>query len=96
MQLETGSVEEVQARGQYTIETLQSDAKHQQGKVLELEARVRKLLQEREDAERRTQTWERKYNDVFLNLQGIINTEDQAPEEIARKVGAIFEKVLCE
>ncbi|XP_033632699.1 coiled-coil domain-containing protein 170-like isoform X1 [Asterias rubens] len=94
MQLETGSVEEVQARGQYTIETLQSDAKHQQGKVLELEARVRKLLQEREDAERRTQTWERKYNDVFLNLQGIINTEDQAPEEIARKVSGLIQENL--
>ena len=41
LQEETSSIENSQARGRYTIETLQQDARSQQAKVLELESRVR-------------------------------------------------------
>ncbi|XP_022091031.1 coiled-coil domain-containing protein 170-like [Acanthaster planci] len=94
LQDSSSSVEESQARGQYTIQTLQAEAKERQAKVLELEGRARELLTEREEAERRAQAWERKWHDVFLDLQGVIDGKGHTPETIVKKVTDVIQENL--
>ena len=73
-------------RGEHTITALQQEWKDQANRILELEARIRDLNQEREDSEQKAQAVQRNYNQVFVQLGGVVTLEEDSPEKLSEKV----------
>ncbi|UJR10679.1 hypothetical protein I4U23_014873 [Adineta vaga] len=63
-----GSYDSVANKSSLTITTLQRDAKEKQDQILELQARVRLHMEERETSERKTETFHRKLQELFSQM----------------------------
>ena len=79
-------IESVQSRGELTINALQQEGKEQAHRILELEGRIRDLMSEREESEQKTQNYQRKYNEIFVQLGGVVSLDEDTPEKLSAKV----------
>lgn len=83
-------IEELQdatvSRGEKALSALQQDSKEQQERIFELESRIRDLTNDREEAEQKTQSWQRKFDEITLHLQRTISVEEEEPELLIEKV----------
>ena len=79
-------IESIQSRGELTISALQHEGKEQAHRILELEGRIRDLTSEREESEQKTQNYQRKYNEIFVQLGGVVSLDEDTPEKLSAKV----------
>ncbi|XP_005089149.1 coiled-coil domain-containing protein 170 [Aplysia californica] len=70
------SYETVANRGEYTISTLQRENREANEKIVELEQRLRKQLEEREHSESRLMSEGRRLSDFLVQLSSLLYTED--------------------
>ncbi|XP_014776748.1 coiled-coil domain-containing protein 170 [Octopus bimaculoides] len=68
--------ESVSNRAEIAISTFQKDNRELQDKILDLEARLRKQLDEREQAESQSQNWQMKFNDLVTKTNSILGSQD--------------------
>lgn len=92
-----GAFESVAGRSEYTVAALQKENKAAQERIVELEARQRKQLEEREEAQARVESLERKLKEHFSKFAGILRVEGIAggtptPEEIIKAMSNLSEE----
>ncbi|XP_078593515.1 coiled-coil domain-containing protein 170-like isoform X2 [Branchiostoma floridae x Branchiostoma japonicum] len=98
MEDETGTLSVVKGRGEITIQALQKEMREYQDRVAELEGRLRSHISEREDAEQKSQSWERKYRDLCTEVGRCINLDTAAGsipdviEKVTHKINTILEE----
>ncbi|ESO87729.1 hypothetical protein LOTGIDRAFT_127327, partial [Lottia gigantea] len=76
VQNKAGSIESMAGRSEYTVVALQQDNADKNERILELEARLRKQLDEREMAEASSMGAERKLNDLLSNISSLLRADD--------------------
>ncbi|XP_022332635.2 coiled-coil domain-containing protein 170-like [Crassostrea virginica] len=91
LESKAGSYETVVGRSEFTVSELQRQIRDSNDKILELESRIRKHLEERERAEMSHHTVEKKYTEVISQLSSIISVDEMSSatftvEEIIRKM----------
>ncbi|XP_072032312.1 coiled-coil domain-containing protein 170-like [Amphiura filiformis] len=87
-------IETVHSRGEHTISALQHEGKEQAQRIFELESRIRDLTLEREESEQKTRSLERKYNDVFVQLGGVVTLDEESPEKLSAKIQELMSENL--
>ncbi|XP_035680444.1 coiled-coil domain-containing protein 170-like isoform X2 [Branchiostoma floridae] len=98
MEDETGTLSVVKGRGEITIQALQKEMREYQDRVAELEGRLRSHISEREDAEQKSQSWERKYRDLCTEVGRCISLDTAAGsipdviEKVTHKINTILEE----
>ncbi|XP_071963130.1 coiled-coil domain-containing protein 170-like [Antedon mediterranea] len=85
---------DVSVRGEFAIGTLQKENSNLQEKILELERRNRNLIEEREAAERKLESWDRQFHSIFLQLKDVASVEDRTPEYMASKINDVVQENL--
>lgn len=70
-----GAFESVAGRSEFTVMALQKENKQSQERIVELESRQRKQLEEREEAQARVESLERKLNDVLTQFTSMLKIE---------------------
>lgn len=91
LESKAGSYETVMGRSEFTVSELQRQIRDGNDKILELESRIRKHLDERERTEMNFQSMEKKYSEVISQLSSIITVDEMSSatftvEEIVRKM----------
>ncbi|KAL3873318.1 hypothetical protein ACJMK2_036450 [Sinanodonta woodiana] len=86
-----GAYQTVAGRSEYAVSALQKESKNAQEKIVDLESRLRKQLEERESAEARVQSFEKKYHNLVTNFSSVLRLEEitgalPQPEDIMRKL----------
>ncbi|XP_062614112.1 coiled-coil domain-containing protein 170-like [Saccostrea cucullata] len=86
-----GSYETAVGRSEFTVVELQRQIREGNDKILDLESRIRKHLEERERIEMEMQTVEKKYTELVTQLTSIIAVDDMSSatftvEEIVRRM----------
>ncbi|CAL1527506.1 unnamed protein product [Lymnaea stagnalis] len=71
-----GSYETVANRGEFTITALQQENRELSDKILELEQRLRKQLENREESESRLMTDSKRLNDLLGQIRSLFYTDD--------------------
>ncbi|XP_078000196.1 coiled-coil domain-containing protein 170-like isoform X2 [Glandiceps talaboti] len=75
IETETGSLETAQSRGEIAIATLQRDTKDQNARILELEALIRSIRIERDEAVQKAIAADRKYTELNLEVCNALGIE---------------------
>lgn len=72
----TGSFQSAVGRSEFTVSTLQEQNRHNADKIVELESRIRQLLEERENAESKSIHIERKYSEMMSQISSVLRIEE--------------------
>lgn len=70
-----GAFESVAGRSEFTVAALQKESKAAQERIVELEARLRKQLEEKDEAQARLESLDRKHRDILTQLSGMLHIE---------------------
>ncbi|GAB1599965.1 coiled-coil domain-containing protein 170-like [Argonauta hians] len=70
--------ESVSSRAEIAISTFQKDNRELQDKILDLEGRLRKQLEEREQAESLSQTWQMRFTELLTKTNSILGNQDSS------------------
>lgn len=73
--------ESVAGRGEIAISTFQKENRAQQEKIIDLESRLRKQLDEREQAETKAVNYQKKFQDLVAKITSLLRTEDLTSEQ---------------
>ncbi|XP_060552533.1 coiled-coil domain-containing protein 170-like isoform X1 [Ruditapes philippinarum] len=92
-----GAIESVASRSEVTVSALQKENKASNERIVELESRQRKLLEEREEAQARAELLDRRFREHFAQFASILKFESisggvPTPEEIIRQISAQAEE----
>ncbi|CAF3494707.1 unnamed protein product [Rotaria sordida] len=82
------SYDSVTNKSSLTISSLQKDLKEKQDQLLELQSRIRTHMEERETSERKTDTLNKKLQELFSQLSVTLGTDYGQPTTVA------FDKVM--
>ncbi|XP_033120356.1 coiled-coil domain-containing protein 170-like [Anneissia japonica] len=85
---------DISVRGEFTIGSLQKENNNLQEKILELERRIRNLIEGREGAERKLESWDRQFHSMFLQLKDVASVEDRTPEYMTSKINEVVQENL--
>ncbi|XP_045163398.2 coiled-coil domain-containing protein 170-like isoform X2 [Mercenaria mercenaria] len=86
-----GAIESVASRSEVTVAALQKENKAANERIVDLESRQRKILEEREEAQARAELVDRRLREHFAQFASILKFESisggvPTPEEIIRKI----------
>ncbi|KAK6183719.1 hypothetical protein SNE40_011145 [Patella caerulea] len=97
LQNKTGSIESVAGRSEYTVAALQEENREKNDRIVQLEARLRKQLDERELAEASSMGADKKLRDLLSNISGLLRTDDldssqASVETVVRKLTDLMQE----
>ncbi|XP_046545107.1 coiled-coil domain-containing protein 170-like [Haliotis rubra] len=93
-----GSIETVAGRSEFAIGTLQRENRDSQDRILELEGRLRKQLEEREASEARGDECQKRLSELQAHLSGLLRVDDlyestpASVETIVRKLTDLMQE----
>ncbi|XP_052275210.1 LOW QUALITY PROTEIN: coiled-coil domain-containing protein 170-like [Dreissena polymorpha] len=94
-----GAFESVAGRSEITVAALQKENKAAQERIVDLETRQRKQLEEREEAQARVEILDHRMRDYFSQFASVLRVEtsgkNASAEEIARKLQEIIDENSC-
>lgn len=93
----SGAYESVASRSEVTVAALQKENKAANERIVDLESRQRKILEEREEAQARAELMDRRLKEHFAQFASILKFESisggvPTPEEIIRKISEAAEE----
>nr|XP_009861725.1 coiled-coil domain-containing protein 170 [Ciona intestinalis] len=97
---QTGELEQVSTRGSATIQSLQKQNREAQDRIVELEARLRNHVLNKEESEQSAETSQRSFHDAVARMGDAINVDtegghmDGAVEAIVEKAKAMCQDNL--
>ncbi|XP_071164540.1 coiled-coil domain-containing protein 170-like [Mytilus edulis] len=79
----TGSFQSAVGRSEFTVSTLQEQNRQNADKIVELEARIRELLESREGADFRCSQVDRKYSELMRQISSVLRIEEYSFESLS-------------
>lgn len=85
--------ESVAGRGEIALTTFQKQNREQQQKILDLESRLRKQLDEKEQAENQGHHYQNKFQDLVMKIASILRCEESTYEEVPENFESLCTKI---